>query len=537
MTWDLSADVVVVGYGAAGVSAALEARASGADVLALDRFNGGGATRISGGVVYAGGGTSVQRSAGVTDSPEAMLAYLRMEVGDAVSDTTLRRFVADSPAMIDWLAAHGVPFDPSVCPYRTSYPTNRYYLYFSGSEKSGGYRETSSPAPRGHRAKARNESGRMVYGPLAASAAAHGVRFQPHTRVLSLIVEDGRVVGVHARSMAAAPAAIRRQFARLAKLSAKPGMYYPPLRRALSRRLAALEAKHARPVRIQARSGVIVSAGGFIANRALVAEHAPAYRGGLALGTEGDDGAGIQLGVSVGAATDRMSRVSAWRFIAPPSALLGSLLVGPDGKRLADESRYGAALADRLIEQHAGVGWLLADAELIRDARAQLSGQSLWFHRVQAEGLFRRARRGPELGALARSAGIDADALLATVDAHNRAVDSAAPDPMGKPAEYVRPLRTAPFYLLDVSIKPSALNPCPMMTLGGLVVDEASGAVKTPAGESIPGLYAAGRSAVGICSESYVSGLSLADCIFSGRRAGRSAASSVATQEDSHVVQ
>ena len=63
-----------------------------------------------------------------------------------------------------------------------------------------------------------------------------------------------------------------------------------------------------------------------------------------------------------------------------------------------------------------------------------------------------------------------------------------------------------------------------MLTLGGLVVAEDTGQVRRADGTLIPGLFAAGRTAVGLCSHSYVSGLSLADCVFSGRRAGRSAA-------------
>ena len=73
--------------------------------------------------------------------------------------------------------------------------------------------------------------------------------------------------------------------------------------------------------------------------------------------------------------------------------------------------------------------------------------------------------------------------------------------------------------MIAISVKPSVINPTPMFTLGGLVVDELSGAVTSVTGEPIPGLYAAGRTAVGICANSYVSGLSLADCVFSGRRA------------------
>ncbi len=62
------------------------------------------------------------------------------------------------------------------------------------------------------------------------------------------------------------------------------------------------------------------------------------------------------------------------------------------------------------------------------------------------------------------------------------------------------------------------------MTLGGLKVDEATGAVIREDGSPIRGLYAAGMAAVGLHSNGYISGLSIADGVFSGRRAGRDAA-------------
>ena len=70
----------------------------------------------------------------------------------------------------------------------------------------------------------------------------------------------------------------------------------------------------------------------------------------------------------------------------------------------------------------------------------------------------------------------------------------------------------------------------PMLTLGGLLVDEDTGAVRLETGGVVPGLFAAGRAAVGICSNSYVSGLSLADCVFSGRRAGMYSAPAASAQ-------
>lgn len=303
--FDESADVVVVGFGAAGTCAAIAARENGADVLALDRANGGGSTAVSGGIIYAGGGTWVQKKAGVSDSYEQMLTYLRLEVGDAVSPQTLESFVAGSPEMIRWLSDYGVPFDSTVCPYKTSYPNNHYYLYHSGSENAGAFRAVTPPVQRGHRVKGKGTSGKKMYGPLARSALALGARFSPHTTVNKLIQDSGgRVVGVEATTMRHAPARIQQRYSRLAGLSTKPGIYYPPLRALVERRLRALERRYARPVRIQARRGVIVCAGGYMANTEWVKRFAPQYLGGLQLGTSGDDGSGIAMAQSAGAVTN-----------------------------------------------------------------------------------------------------------------------------------------------------------------------------------------------------------------------------------------
>ncbi|QNG17439.1 FAD-binding protein [Rhodococcus triatomae] len=528
MTWDTTVDVVVVGFGGAGAVAALEARESGVDVLVADARLGGGATTISGGVVYAGGGTSIQREAGVEDSPDAMYDYLRFEVGDSVRPETLRRFVDESIDNLDWLIRHGVPFEGSVCPHKTSFPTDDYYLYYSGSEASGAARKVAAPAQRGHRAKGKGTSGKMIFGPLARAVRRAGVRVLTQTSVTALVTDDeGRVVGVEARSLADAPARVRSRHARLCRISAKPGIYAPALRAVLEKRIRRIERRYATPIRIRARRAVVLTTGGFIANRALVHRHAPDFTGGISLGTATDDGAGIAMAAALGATTTGMGNVSAWRFISPPSALLGSLLVDRHGRRIVDESRYGAALGEALVRDADRQGWLVADAELVREAKAQLKSQSLWFQRIQATGLLRTAIRADTLDVLAGKAGIDPAGLRATVDAANAAVDGAGPDPMGKHPDFARALRTPPYSLFDVGIKPNAMNPCPMLTLGGLRVDENTGAVLDESDAAIAGLYAAGRVAAGVCTNSYVSGLSIADCVFAGRRAGKQAAQDV----------
>ncbi|MGB5797236.1 MAG: FAD-binding protein [Mycolicibacter algericus] len=525
-TTSVTTDVVIVGFGAAGTSAAITAREHGAEVIAVDRANGGGATVISGGIIYAGGGTSVQQAAGVDDSAEQMLDYLRLEVGDAVSPETLQRFVDTSPEMIDWLQRHGVPFNPGLCPYKTSFPNNRYYLYHSGSENAGVSRAATPPVQRGHRAYGKGTSGKQIYAPLAESARRLGVDFRPHTTVTELTQDpSGRVTGVRAMTMGQAPRRIQRRYARLAAISSKPGVYYPPLRAAMDRRLKKLEQRYARPIEITARRGVVICAGGFIANTEWRKRYAPEFNGGLPLGTSGDDGSGIALAASVGGVPDRMDNVSAWRFITPPSAFISSIVVDEKGSRVIDETRYGAALGQALVKNHGSKGWILADATLMAEARRQLLTQTLWFQRAQAAALMLTgAARGKTLADAARAAGIDPEGLRATVAAHNDAIDSATEDPAGKPTEFRRRIDRAPFTLLDISVRPNVLLPTPMLTLGGVRVAEDTGAVIDADGTPIPGLYSAGRTAIGVASRSYVSGLSIADCVFAGRRAGASAA-------------
>ena len=112
--------------------------------------------------------------------------------------------------------------------------------------------------------------------------------------------------------------------------------------------------------------------------------------------------------------------------------------------------------------------------------------------------------------------------LRETVAQYNQLSEDGSQDPLGKPAEYLARLDFGPWYALDCRIDGMVRNPS--ITLGGLVVDESSGEVLAEGGGKVKGLYAAGRSAVGIASRSYVSGLSIADCIFAGRRAGNHAA-------------
>ena len=177
-----------------------------------------------------------------------------------------------------------------------------------------------------------------------------------------------------------------------------------------------------------------------------------------------------------------------------------------------------------MVLRHDRRAWLLLDRALVKQSWRELRGSTLWFQLMQAVYLLTRARvSAPTVAGVAAKVGIDADGLAATLADYNEAAALGRPDPLGKPPDAVQVINQPPYSLVDLSIRPRPAYPAPMLTLGGLAVAEDTGQVVRADGSPIPGLYAAGRSAVGICSNSYVSGLSLADCVFSGRRAGRHA--------------
>jgi 3-oxo-5alpha-steroid 4-dehydrogenase len=131
----------------------------------------------------------------------------------------------------------------------------------------------------------------------------------------------------------------------------------------------------------------------------------------------------------------------------------------------------------------------------------------------------KKARNVVELAALI---GCSSATLEATLAASAAAKRGEQPDAFGRDQEDIHDLE-APYYLMDISLD-AKLLPCTVLTMGGLVVDEATGAVIREDGKAIGGLYAAGRTAVGVPSHLYMSGLSIADGIFSGRRAAKAIA-------------
>ncbi len=531
LNWSETADVIVVGWGAAGASAAIEARSTGASVVVIDRFEGGGASALSGGVVYAGGGTPYQKKAGYNDTPEAMADYLRHEVNGVVSEATIKRFSEQSVANLQWLEDQGVRFDATMPDYKTSYPPDGMYLYYSGNEVVPAYQGPyGGPAPRGHRAYAKGQSGATLYAALRESTLRAGVApvlqatVRRLVRLASTDGTPGRIVGVEVWQMPPGDPRTRRH-AELERHYARWRTFRPGKANACRREAAALEREAAQPRYIRAHQGVVLSTGGFIFNPELVQKYAPHTRRGWPIGGSGCDGSGLRLGQSVSAATDALNNVSAWRFITPPSDWPRGLVVNRQGERFCNEQVYGAKLGYEMVEHQGGKAWLIIDAKLRNSSLRQCLFGKLWaFQALPALAMmFLSAKKGRTVEELAAKIGADPAKLKTSFDAANAAARKERDDPFGKSEDMRHLMDKGPFFAMDISIG-SPLFPLSVLTLGGLVLDEDNGQVKDEHGQRIPGLFAAGRTAIGLPSSRYISGLSLADCVFSGRRAGRAAA-------------
>ncbi|NRB36899.1 MAG: FAD-binding protein [Pseudomonadales bacterium] len=527
--WDITVDVAVAGFGGAGAAAAIEAHDNGADTLVIDRFSGGGATNISGGIYYAGGGTSIQKEAGFEDDAENMYNYLQHEVQGAVSDKTLKDFCDSSVDNFDWMVKMGVPFQASYCDFKTSYPPDHLFFYYSGNESFAPYTDNAKPAPRGHRGHKKGMSGAAIFQPLKASVLSKNISVKTETKVVALIAnKEGEVIGLKAIHLNNRPVITRLHKALYSfqNLMRYMVLYWPPLFNLIASWTEKLETNFAETVYIRAKKGVIMATGGFYLNQNLIKEHAPKFLGGSPLGTITDDGSGIQMATDLGAQTELMDSASAWRFSNPPTSFIKGIMVGPSGKRVCNEMMYGAQVGSHIVHENDGKAYIVLDEKTYKAAFKDLRfDRALWFH-ILLGGffLFIGHKKSPSIAGLANKLGINPQALESTVTEYNRIAASDEPDPLGKPKDYMPEVGAGPYHAIDISYDYFYV-PCTTLTFGGLKINEESNLALNQEGKDIKGLYAVGRTAVGIPSKGYVSGLSIADCIYAGRKAGKHAAS------------
>jgi succinate dehydrogenase/fumarate reductase flavoprotein subunit len=203
ISFDDTADFIVLGLGAAGASAALEARAKGLDVLVLERASaGGGSSALCGGYIYLGGGTRVQKMNGFDDTVEDMFKYL-MAMTPNPDEEKIRLYCERSLEHFDWLEAQGLVFNNGYYAEKHFEHPTEDGLGWTGNEKVWPFSEQARPFPRGHKVtvpggqQELGMGGKKLMDTLIARVQEAGVRIVVDANAKALIVDDsGRVVGV-----------------------------------------------------------------------------------------------------------------------------------------------------------------------------------------------------------------------------------------------------------------------------------------------------------------------------------------------------
>lgn len=296
--WQDEAEVVVVGFGAAGSCAAIGARSNGADVLVLERASGvSGTTCQAAGHFYLGGGTRPQLANGIEDSADEMFKYLMANTPEPEVEK-IRLYADQSVDHFNWVSDQGVPFNDGF--WKTKHveqPTDEC-LIWSGNEKAWPVSEQAKPPPRGHKVAMAGSGvgGNLAMENFLATAEQLGVRFQYDAAVKNLVVDaSGGVVGV-----------LYSTFGEDRYVKAK---------------------------------AVILAAGGFCMNSEMLEEYCPklTHESIHKMGNPYDDGAGIQLGLSVGAEAKHMDGCLVTSPFYPPQDLIKGILVNKKGKRFINE--------------------------------------------------------------------------------------------------------------------------------------------------------------------------------------------------------
>jgi 3-oxo-5alpha-steroid 4-dehydrogenase len=475
-TWTYEADVVVVGFGIAGTSAAIGARSVTSNVLVLER--GGGSEGTCGGLLYLGGGTPMQKAMGYEDTTEAMYTHLLAALGPGVDEAKLRAYCDGSLDHFDWLVECGVPLiaGPDVEGSALATPDADGYVPVGAQEYAGGglvwtgaetaypFNELNKPVPRGHMPRDSEGTEDLFEGAvlkcMVAAAESAGVAVEYNVGIERLIVDaSGRVVGVQGR-------------------------------------------RFGEVVNVRAHRGVVVSTGGFIYNDEMLAEHVPHALTGSKLGHGGQDGLGIQMSQLVGADTIHMDAADFTLVNTPHISFIKGILVNELGRRYINEDTYYGRLGTETVFRQNAACYLIVDDEIFME--------SSWL---------RPAWASESLDELETQIGLPEGALQQTVDYYNKYAADKKDPLFHKQERWLQPINS-PYAVIDLR---SVTFPISGFTLGGLHTD-VDGRVLDPQGVPIEGLYGAGRATAGLAVYGYCSGISLGDGSFFGRRAGQSAA-------------
>jgi 3-oxosteroid 1-dehydrogenase len=535
MMWDKEIDILVVGSGAGGLLSALVASEHHADVLVIEKESEwGGTSATSGGGIWIPASDQA-REAGFEDSVDDAFKYVRALSKDNVPDANIRAFVTQAAPMLRWM---GEKTDIIYC----AFPYPDYHAENPGGSPTG-YR-THMPLPMDGKVLGKDVETLRFASPAASLFGYLNWHFDE--TYIMLFRAPGwwwHLTKSLARYWFDLPFRFKsRKDRRLTLGNALVG----GIRMALNKRkvpiwlnspmqelieekgavTGAVISHEGKTVRIRARKGVILAAGGFDKSAAMRMDNAPLYQNTVySGGTTGNTGDSIRAGVDVGAET--MNMQSAWaapvfyvpgedrgRLCTIERALPGCLMVNQKGERYLNEAAsyhiVGQQMAKREAEhKDASPSWFVFDHEYRHKypVGPLMPIMPDWFQRGEVQDILKKGRT---LGELAQEIGVEADTLSATIQRYNdgaakgedpdfhrgeAAYDKMYGDPRVTPNPCLRPLSKGPFYAMPI-------YPGDIGTNGGLLTDDRARVVGTN-GKPIAGLYAIGNNAASAMGESY----------------------------------
>jgi 3-oxosteroid 1-dehydrogenase len=525
MTEPAEFDLVVVGSGAAGMTAALTAARNGLNALVVEKApTYGGSTARSGGGVWVPNNQVILR-AGVPDTPAKASAYLHHIVGDIVPDELKDTFLDRGPEMLSFLLANTPLKFAWVRDYADYYP-----------EAPGGQPRGRSIEPKPMAARLVADHLDTLTPPYLASPMQVAVtqadyrwlnlvRRHPRGMLRALRVGGrGLVAKIAGRRLAmgqALAAGIRAGLAR-AGVPVWLGTAFIDLETSDGRVTGVRVSREGEEMTIRAR-GVLLASGGFERNEELRKKYQREPIGTQwTVGAKENTGDGIEAGLRLGAAVDLMD--DAWwgpsipltggpYFCLAERTLPGCVMVNAEGNRFVNEAAPYVDAVHAMYGDGDGPArniptWLIADQRYRnRYVFAGLYPGQPFPGRWYKAGAVVKA---DSLAGLAQSIDVPAGALEATVQRFNgfaetgqdadfhrgeSAYDKYYGDPRNRPNPCLAAIGTAPFYA--VKIVPGDLG-----TKGGLRTDTAARVLRED-GSVVPGLYAAGNASAAVMGRTY----------------------------------
>ncbi|GAA3521379.1 3-oxosteroid 1-dehydrogenase [Aeromicrobium panaciterrae] len=524
-----SYDVVVVGAGGAGMTAALAAAEHGLDTVVIEKTAYfGGTTARSGGGVWVPGNRALKAAGQVsaTDRQDAS-DYLQAIVGDEVPAIRRETFLDRGPEVIDFLL--------DKTPLKLKWvPGYSDYL----PEQPGGRSQGRSVEPIPMDGRILGDELERLHPPYA-KAPANLIVTQADFRKISLGLRSirGPLTMMRVVFMRVLNSLLRRKMyamgnaltisLRKALVDANVPVHYETALTGLvieNGRVVGVRAERdGKDVVIRARKGVILGSGGFEKSEGLREKYLPSPTSvDWSTAAASNTGAGIEAGIAIGAATDMMD--DAWWgptiplpngpwFCLSERNLPGSIIVNAAGKRFMNEALpYVEATHEIYKGEATGIShvpaWLIIDQRYRnRYLFAGLSPRQPFPGRWLKSGAVVKAS---SLDKLAEAIDVPADALAATIERFNgfaktgndedfhrgdSAYDRYYADPRVKPNPSLHSIDQGPFYA--VKIVPGDLG-----TKGGIVTDERARALRAD-GSVIDGLYAAGNVSSAVMGHTY----------------------------------